>query len=643
METRQIVITRVRVEKDGWAVVTATDENNNEGVYTGAFVNPVEGMRLIVTGEEIVHRTYGPQFKVESSVVGKQQSKQGVYNYLLKADIRGLGAGFTQKIVAAFGDKAIDIIRNDWMQLTIIKGISDKRALMIHEGEAKTTPLYELLSFEGITYNRAEQLYKKYGLEALNILRTDTYRLIYEVDGIGFKTADKIAIANGADPNGYERVAAAITFRLNSIGDEGHCYETYDEMVEGLKMLIPTVEESLIKSVLGTELLSGRVVSDGEALYSSKMYEIETETAKYIKTLLGLPAASCPQEYIDQSIADIEEKLSKERCFEFLLEDQQREAVKMGVNSRLSVITGGAGTGKTTIIRAIAGAYLRVKNSDVVLCAPTGKAAKRMEEATGHPALTVHRLIMREGAEYPEHTILICDESSMMDIIIANRLLAFAVKHGMQVVFVGDVHQLPPVGPGMFFRDLLSCSRIPKSELTLCHRQQGNIAINAHHVNLGFAPKSLIYDNNTTKFIYAVKTDAVKHILEEYTRCIKKYGVQNVCVIGPIRKAGKSPTSTADLNNILRNAVNSEKPGDSCKFAAGDRVMNLKNDKDNDIYNGDTGVVVRCNAADNDFVVDVNGERKRFPLSKQEQWDLAYAMSVHKSQGSGATRSLVKS
>ena len=633
--TKNITITAVRVERDGWCLCEGYDERKSIETYAGKIISPAPGIKLEVTGDYVTHPKYGKQFKVDASKLCENQTAQGLANYLGKADIRGVGTKLVQRIIDAFGDETINIIRNDWEKLCEVRGISKTKAALIHEGEKKRAPLLDLLSFEGITFKRAEAIFEKYGDKSADVVKNHTYDLVYDIDGIGFMTADKIALANGADPLGKERVAAAIAYCLIRSGDDGHCYGTmkdiYATMAE--QKITPAVPFGIIEDVLNEEVKSGRIICDGDKYYLKKMYEIETRLAQNIAVLVESDKIPFDDEFI-QKVIERNERLESIRCGNtFTYEPGQVNAVTTGLKNRISAITGGAGTGKTTIIRTIAKAFSDANpDKDVMLCAPTGKAAKRMEEATGRPSTTIHRMLLADRCK--SGSLIVCDETSMIDLELADLLIKYAMKSEAQIVFVGDVNQLPPIGPGMFFRDLLNCEYVPKVSLTMCHRQAGNIALNADMVNRGFSPKALVYDNVTTRKIHTERSDAQETVLKEYMRLINIYGVENVCVISPMRKPNRSPTASGAINPVIESILNKNTKEPGCKFAPGDRVMNLKNDKQEDIYNGDIGVVTKCSSEQNEFNVEIDGKEHCFSLSKQDDFDLAYAMTVHKSQGS---------
>lgn len=494
-----------------------------------------------------------------------------------------------------------------------------------------------------MTEGAAKKLYNEYGNKLEEVIAQNPYILIGTVDGFAFKKVDALALANGFPRNGYSRLSAAAKYVIDSAQELGNCFEDRDSFVALYRKLIPIedCDDDTFAMVLDNLVSNKQIIYDNGCYYSTKMYWAEETLAKNIVALTKQRAKKIPQNIIDDVIAQTE----KQKSFEFEL--PQKEAVVTSLNSSISVITGGPGTGKTTILQVIANVwhncYGNQKNSNVILCAPTGKAAKRMEESTGREAGTIHSILLQQSAAVSRDTLFIVDESSMIDIVLACRLVEYVKNGGCTLIFVGDADQLPPVGPGKFFKDLIASGVVPVTRLALCHRQTGTIKTNAYKIKEGCAFRALDFSDESMTFEQISDVDALtKRVVEIYTDLLKN-GVaeRDIGVVVPLRKEKQGCITVSGLNKALKSAVN---PSDSENFACyagvtrydiGDRVMNTKNIASVAVYNGDIGEIIGYNDEYEMALVAFDSGIDLWITKEQLDYFVhAYAITAHKSQGS---------
>lgn len=651
-------IVKVFALKDTWAafklkrddIIVSDPFNFFDGeTYTscsGPLIGAVEGMKVKLMGEFQNHPKYGEQFILESFEILVGSNINDIERYLTSSAISGIGEELAKRIIAKFGTSTIDIIHNDYLRLTEVDGIGKKTAVRIHDSEANSQVFQVLLSYANVTPRQALTLYEHYKEDTINIIKKKPYTIVRDIPGFAFKTVDKIALKNGTDKLAPERIGAAITFCLNEIGDTGHCYTTIYQLEAALKDLISEVPNELLAQVLANEIYAGNVIQEDMAIYSKELYMAEDETAKNTAKLLTSHCKAVPVKTIEKSIENLEFE------YGFLLEKHQKDAIYAALSNNLTVITGGPGTGKSTIIKAIVDAWTEFSNdeSSVHLCAPTGKASRRMADLTKREAETVHKIINKaifnknkeEANAYKDGIkghLMIVDECSMLDIYLANKILYLAVNCNLRLVLIGDTDQLPPIGPGNFFKDMCDSPCVPSITLKLCHRQRGTIAINAQRINNGVGFAALNLDDKSFRFVNATKDKARDAVINSYLSLVAQYGLVNVSCIVPMRKKGRSHTAADDLNEIIRERVNPEKPLDikleGVSFRIGDRVMQTQNDYERDVYNGDCGVVKEIREFDKILVVKMDaGKEVEYTVSQCSDLVLAYAITVHKSQGS---------
>lgn len=645
-------IIQVIYTKNNFSVIKVRDTKGSVITASGKIFKPQIDMCIEMEGTFVKHPKYGTQFDVASSRISIEKTESAAVKYLSSGLIVGVGPILAKRIVEEFGPNVIEeVIEKDFTQLCKVKGISEDKAIKIAKSHSENF-VYQELAAMGLSISQIHKLHDKYGKDAVSVLKLTPYKPIYDIDGFGFKIVDRIAQKNGIAIDDPMRISAAITFSLTNIGEDGHCWCHIDSLAELIDKVIPEVPAEKVADQLVVEIDKGRIVRDGDKVYAQALYWAEVSTAKGIahmahdsermNTIGGLPIND---RQIDRAIREMEEN----RYIQ--LESHQKEAIRTSLRNRISVITGGPGTGKSTIAKAIVDAWMKQypfgedPNKHIVLCAPTGRAARRASELTGVKGETIQRIIFRRAYEGIEEPLLfILDEASMLDIRLACSLIDL-VRDRHFLVLLGDVDQLPPIGPGHFFRDCVQCPFVPTTHLTLCHRQKGKIAVNAKRINDGMGFHSLNLEDPSFRFVYAEKDTAQDTVVDEYIKLLDKgYALKDICCIVPVRKTGKSKTSAEDLNPIIRDRVNPAamfvKTPDPQKFRVGDRVMNTENDYDLQVFNGDCGIVSKVDdvsgiitlTMDDGRLVDFNRNMANFLI-------LAYATTVHKAQGSGATRS----
>jgi len=634
-------ITHIVCAKESWAAFKLREEHGGTYSCSGKIIGVTLNTRMKLEGEFITHPIYGEQFNFTSYELLVGGSLSDIERYLTSNAISGIGEKLAHRIIEAFGTDTIDVIRNDPEKLATVKGISKKKAQKIHESEANSQVFQILLSYANLTPKQAITLYEHYKENTVKIIKKTPYKIIFDVDGFGFKTVDKIARKNGVKENDPDRLAAAITYCLVKIGDDGHCYTTLPRLQSALEDLLPNVSMEEIANALAKEIANERVIQEGSNIYAKRLYDAELYISESIASLLSKPCKAAKKTLIDDVISDFEDDTG------FHLEEQQKNAVYAALQNNIAVITGGPGTGKSSILNVIVKAWTSFKNKDkpeecVCLCAPTGKAARRAADLTHCPAETAQKMTLKwvqnKDDSFYKGKLLIVDESSMIDIYLAHRIMEMVVTNNMRVVFVGDTYQLPPIGPGNFFKDLCDSVCVPSVTLRLCFRQHGTIAINAKRINEGAKFASLNFEDITCRFKFAEKDDAREAVISEYLALVDEYGVQNVSCIVPMRKKGRSHTASEDLNEIIRAKLNPPTmltENEKIKFRVGDRVMQTTNDYDRDVFNGDCGVVWEID--DFNEVVSVlldNGKVIEYNYLQCSELIFAYAITVHRSQGS---------
>ena len=603
-----------------------------------------EQIQYDMKGQWNKNAKHGLQFEVESYDEVIKPTREGIIAYLSSGQIKGVGPKLAERIYEAFGNDTLDILDNAPEKLLAISGISKAKLRKICDSYLANRGARDVIAFltpYGITPKRAVKLYKEYGSDTMGIVKNHPYRLC-ELAGIGFKTADKIALSMGFNVLSPERIDEGILYTLTDAESKGHlCIEKDKFIKECLKTLdTPEITDNMV-AVQANELIrSQRICVYDDCLYSGRTFVAEKVLAIYLQKQLTHNRTY----YYSNLDAELDKE---EKLLNIKFAPEQREAVKTALTNGISIVTGGPGTGKTLIQRAILDIYSRnYPKNTICCCAPTGRAARRMEESTGYASSTVHKtlcLMASEDGEYsnPENIdadLVLIDECSMLDIYLSGNIFK-ALKNGNQIIFVGDADQLPSVGPGAVLSEMIASEKIPTVRLDKVFRQTSGsrIATNARlikHGNLG-----LEYGDDF-QFIDSadIEESAVK-IADLYVEEVKKYGVDNVALLTPYRQ--KTETGANALNERIRDIIN---PAASNKaeithgkrlFRCGDKVMQIKNC--DDVNNGDIGYITRiehCGSETTAYIDFGDGRLKEYDSTELDLIDLGYASTIHQSQGS---------
>lgn len=601
------------------------------------------------TGSWVNDRTYGVQFRADFLKAAPPTTAEGIEKYLASGMIKGVGPVYAKKLIARFGEAVFDVIEQEPERLREVSGIGPWRAERIMAGWADQRAIREIMVFlhaHGVGTSRAVRIYKTYGADAIKVISENPYRLARDIRGIGFKSADVIAGTLGIEPTAMIRARAGIGYALAEAMNDGHCGLPADELVTLGEALLE-VPASVIETALDMELEAGEVVADTveerRCIFLAGLHRAEHMIAEQLHRLAAGPP-SWPAVDMDAALSWIETNES------IALAASQREAVRLALRAKLLVITGGPGVGKTTLVNAIL-RILAAKDVRIALAAPTGRAAKRLAESTGREAKTIHRLLevdawhggFRRNAETPlECDLLVVDETSMVDVPLMQSLLRAVPDHAA-LILVGDVDQLPSVGPGQVLADVIGCGRFPVVRLTEVFRQaaESRIIVNAHRINRGEMPH-WSRDDPEADFHFvecADPPDGAAKVIEIVARRIpRRFGLDPIRDVQVLTPMNRGALGARALNVGLQEVLNPPKAARverfGWTFSAGDKVMQIENDYDKEVYNGDLGFVARIDPDEGEIVILFDGREVAYDFGELDRVVLAYATTIHKSQGS---------
>jgi exodeoxyribonuclease V alpha subunit len=634
-----------RNAETGWGVLRLRLDGGRVATLVGTLVRADEGLRVEAEGAWVQHPTFGQQFKADSTRVYPPHSEQGIERFLSSGAIHGVGPHFAKKIVRCFGAETLDVIRNAPRRMELLRGVGPKRVAAVIEGVREYEADLSVMSFLFARFGqvRAQKIYEKYGREAREIIGKDPYRLATDFDGIGFALADAVASEVGMTADHPQRLRAGVMAVLQAAAQRGHTCMAAEECMSSVEALLGAGAgrgARALEVALATRAVE-RTERDGTVFYELEHYRWLEE--RIVERLKRIRETARTWHTIDaeRAIPWAEAQVG------LRFEGAQANAIRMALSEKVSVITGGPGVGKTTILRGLL-RILQARRLRVLLAAPTGRAARRMAESTGAAAETIHKLLEanpgRGGFGYNAERRLaadfvITDESSMTDVSLMRSLLE-ALPDEVQLVLVGDKDQLPSVGPGQVLADLIESGAIPVARLERPFRQAAGSPIirSAHSVNSGEVPDLYRCEPGFEFVPTSGAEETAARIVETVCERLPEAGYDprtDVMVLVPMNRG---PIGIETLNPLLQARINPT-PADAVvrnerRFGIGDRVIQRKNDRELSVFNGDVGTVTGVDRANNVLEIDFEGRGVRYPMGTLGSLDLAYAITVHRSQGS---------
>ncbi len=653
-ETLSGIVERVTFhsEENGFCVLRVKARGVRElATVVGHAPSVTAGEFLDATGAWVVDRDHGRQFRCEQLRVTPPSTREGIERYLGSGAIKGIGPRFAERLVDAFGERIFDVIEKEPRLLEQVPGIGPGRRGRIVSGWADQKAVRAIMVFlqsHGVGTARAVRIYKTYGQGAIDKVRENPYVLAQDIRGIGFKTADQIARNLGVDPKSALRARAGLAYVLQELGQEGHVAYPAAGLVERAVKLLE-IPEDVVRPALAEEVAAGRLVEDAvrgtSSVYLCGLFKAETGLAQALRALAAgphpLPAPDVEKEIVR---VEAETRLS--------LAPGQKEALRLAVRSKVLVVTGGPGVGKTTLVDALL-RILRGGGLRTLLCAPTGRAARRLAETTGLDARTIHRLLevdavsgdFKRHRDHPlEADAVVLDEASMVDVVLMNQLVR-AIPPRSAFVLVGDADQLPSVGPGNVLRDAIDSGAVPVVRLTEIFRQaaESRIVTNAHRINRGRMPDLRPPPAGRLEDFYFVEADEPPQVAEKIVRLIteriperfKLHPVRDVQVLTPMNRG---ELGSRALNERLQAVLNPPGKPEVSRFGSvyreGDKVMQVVNDYDKEVFNGDLGFLRTVDGEEREAAVDFDGRTVVYDFGELDELVPAYACSIHKSQGS---------
>ncbi len=649
-------------EENGYTIARVKVYGQRDLVtVVGTLMGPSPGEIINMKGEWANHPKYGEQFKILQYKSAVPATVYGIQKYLGSGLIQGIGPIMAKRIVKKFGKETLDIIENETGRLSEVSGIGKKRIKMIKTAWNDQKEIREVMLFlqtHGVSSGYAAKIFKQYKEKSIEVIKKNPYRLATDIFGIGFITADNIAEKLGFTKDSEVRVEAGILYVLHQLSDDGHVYYPYEKLLDKAQEILDVDNDVVIKAVADASANEkiriedlNRSIDDfqenNKAVYLTKFHICETGIAYRLKVLIHYPKIIRGL-HSEKALIWVQKQLS------IRLAEKQIEAVKSAIKNKVMVITGGPGTGKTTIINAILKIFAGLK-INILLAAPTGRAAKRMKETTGFEAKTIHRMLefsmAKGGFQHDDKNPLTCDlliidEASMIDTILMHHLLK-AVPYTATLVLVGDVNQLPSVGAGNVLNDIIESGVVPVVRLNEIFRQakESRIIINAHKINNGILPSLGTPDqkngHSVSDFYFISREEpqsALETILELVTKRIpQRFGFDPIHDIQVLSPMHKGLIGAGNLNKELQKSLN---PGESGiikgerRYDTGDKVMQIKNNYDKNVFNGDIGIIVRIDSEARLVIISFDDREIEYDFSDLDETVLAYAISIHKSQGS---------
>lgn len=638
-------------EESGFCVLRVKVRGQTDLVtVTGSAATISPGEYVECHGDWFNDKTYGLQFKSNRLTVVQPTTIEGIEKYLGSGMIKGIGPHFAKKLVKAFGDQVFDVIEQTPERMLELPGIGAKRKERVVGAWAEQKVIRTIMVFlqsYGVGTSRAVRIYKTYGNDAISKVSENPYRLALDIHGIGFKTADTIAQKLGIPKDSLIRAQAGVRHTLQELSSDGHCACELDKLVETAKTLLE-ISPELARQAIEHEVKEGNLVSeqidDAQLLYLTALHKSEVGVASH---LLRLADGESPWLHIDvdKAIPWVETKAKIQ------LSQSQKKAVTLALQNKVLVITGGPGVGKTTLVNSIL-QIIKAKQAEILLCAPTGRAAKRLSESTGLEAKTIHRLLEFDPKQFGfkrnqenqlETDIVVVDEASMIDVVLMNQLLR-AIPDSACLLLVGDVDQLPSVGPGSILSDIISSTVLPVVRLTEIFRQAATsqIIVNAHRINEGNFPVQPSNKDELSDF-YFIPAETPEEINQKLMQVVceripNRFGlnaVKDVQVLTPMNRGGLGSRS---LNIELQKRLNASSSPQVTKFGwsygPGDKVLQTVNNYDKEVFNGDIGTISSIDVEESEILIEFDGREVMYDINELDEISLAYAASIHKSQGS---------